>query len=93
LVEVAAGFVLPCSVELAHMIGLAVGETIGAGAPIVLLPFGALACGSKIDQFSHVAAVTGYVVVRPYRGPRRFGESFAFVRPPGDYLRLHRLLY
>jgi hypothetical protein len=43
------------------------GNTIGAGTLIVLLPFGSLAHGPKIDDFSHSVAlegVAGYVSVQ-----------------------------
>jgi hypothetical protein len=45
LIEIATGFVLLCGFKLADMPGLTVGETIGAGALVVLLPFGSLSGG------------------------------------------------
>jgi hypothetical protein len=52
-VEIATGFRLFLGFELADARGLTVGQTIGVGAPLVMLPFGSLAYRPKIDQFSH----------------------------------------
>jgi hypothetical protein len=54
-VEVFAGFGLLRIVELAQVLGPAVGKPIGVGELIALLPFGALARGPQVDQFSHSA--------------------------------------
>jgi len=54
-IEVAAGFRLLRGCELAPVLWLTMGETVGIGAQIVLPLFGSLADGSKIDQFSHAA--------------------------------------
>jgi hypothetical protein len=48
-VEVLAGFGLPRVFELAQMLGLAVGKSIGVGKLIASLPFGTLTHGPKID--------------------------------------------
>jgi hypothetical protein len=55
-IEVAAGFRLLRGFELAPVLGLTMGKTIGVGAQIVLPLFGSFASRSKIDQFSHAAA-------------------------------------
>jgi hypothetical protein len=54
-IEVSAGFGLLGVFELAQMLGLTVGKPIGVGELIALLPFGALARGPQVDQFSHSA--------------------------------------
>lgn len=54
-IEIAAGFRLLRSCELAPVLGLTMGKTIGVGAQIVLPLFGSLAGDSKLDQFSHAA--------------------------------------
>jgi hypothetical protein len=65
-VEIAAGFRLLGGFERAQALGPAVGKTTGVDTLIVLLPFGLLAGGSKIDQFSHssFSRVAGYMFAR-----------------------------
>lgn len=52
-IEVAFG-VGPLAIrELAHVLRLAVSQTIGAGARVVVLPLGSLSSGPKINHLSH----------------------------------------
>jgi hypothetical protein len=65
-IEIAAGFRLLGGFERAQALGPTVGKSISVGTLIILLPFGLLASGSKIDQFSHssFSKVAGYVFAR-----------------------------
>lgn len=61
LVEVAAGFCLLCLVQRADMLRLAMDQTIGGSALLVLLSLNAFAHRPKVDQFSHrVPLVASY---------------------------------
>ena len=58
-IEVTNGFGLARSFNLANVFRLTKRKTIGVGTLIVLLPFGPLSNGPKIDHFSHSVALEG----------------------------------
>ena len=56
-IEVAPGFGSVRGFNLANVFGLAKGKTVGVCTLIVLLPFGSLADGPKINHFNHSVAL------------------------------------
>jgi hypothetical protein len=52
-IKIVAGFRLLRVFEIAHVFGLAVGKSLGAGKPFAMPPLGLFSGRSKVHKFSH----------------------------------------